>query len=97
MDSFLECFRNNLFDISINPRLYGTHSFHRGGCQYVLYMAMVVRWPIRDICTWGGWAENFDNTGTIFKYLLCWTDGTSVDGTSVERQDYFNPSRLVGN
>ncbi|KAG1885269.1 hypothetical protein F4604DRAFT_1676642 [Suillus subluteus] len=61
-DSFLECFRNNLLDISIDPRPYGTHSFCRGGCQY---LAMVLRWPLRQICTWGGWAENFDNPGTI--------------------------------
>ncbi|KAG1846025.1 hypothetical protein F4604DRAFT_1884214 [Suillus subluteus] len=41
-ESFLECFRNNLLDIGVNPRPYGTHSFHRGGCQYLV---MVLRWP----------------------------------------------------
>ncbi|KAI3619620.1 DNA breaking-rejoining enzyme [Moniliophthora roreri] len=30
---FLEKFRNNLIDISIDPNPYGTHSFHHGGCQ----------------------------------------------------------------
>ncbi|KAG1871447.1 hypothetical protein F4604DRAFT_2014217 [Suillus subluteus] len=84
-DSFLECFRNNLLDIGIDPRPYGTHSFRRRGCQY---LAMVLRWPLRQICTWGGWAENFDNPGTIFKYLLSWTDAPQL-----QREDYFNPEQ----
>jgi hypothetical protein len=84
----MECFRCNLLDIGINPRSYGTHSFRRGGCQYLV---MVLRWTIRDICAWGGWTENFDNPGTIFKYLLSW-----VDGPAVERQDFFNPERRRG-
>ncbi|TDL16530.1 hypothetical protein BD410DRAFT_731278 [Rickenella mellea] len=84
-DAFMEAFRNNLLDISINPRPYGTHSFRRGGCQY---LCMELRWPIRNICTWGGWADNFDNPGTIFKYLLSWTDAPTV-----QREDYFNPKR----
>ncbi|KAG2152453.1 hypothetical protein BD769DRAFT_1624030 [Suillus cothurnatus] len=83
-ESFLECFQNNLLDIGVDPRPYGTHSFRRGGCQY---LAMVLRWPFRNICTWGGWAENFDNPSTIFKYLLSWTDSPFV-----EREDYFNPN-----
>ncbi|KAG2126074.1 hypothetical protein BD769DRAFT_1668508 [Suillus cothurnatus] len=83
-ESFLECFRNNLLDIGVDPRPYGTHSFRRGGCQY---LAMVLRWPFRNICTWGGWAKNFDNPSTIFKYLLSWTDSPFV-----EREDYFNPN-----
>ncbi|KAH9840012.1 uncharacterized protein C8Q71DRAFT_795217 [Rhodofomes roseus] len=86
-ESFVECFKNNLLDVSIDPRPYGTHSFRRGGCQY---LAMVKRWPIRDICTWGGWAENFDSAGTIFKYLL-----SSVDAPLLDRQDYFNPKRAA--
>ncbi|KAG1896031.1 uncharacterized protein F5891DRAFT_1130407 [Suillus fuscotomentosus] len=62
-----------------------THSFRRGGCQY---LAMVLWWPLCQICTWGGWAENFDNPGTIFKYLLSWTDAPQL-----QREDYFNPER----
>ncbi|KAI0347705.1 hypothetical protein BDW22DRAFT_11007 [Trametopsis cervina] len=84
-DAFLVCFRNNLCDVNINPRMYGTHSFRRGGCQY---LHIVLRWPIRDICAWGGWAEKFDNAGTIFKYLLSWTDASLI-----ERGDFFNPER----
>ncbi|KAJ6628421.1 hypothetical protein B0H10DRAFT_2160891 [Mycena sp. CBHHK59/15] len=87
-DSFMEYFRNNLLDIGIDPRPYGTHSFRRGGCQY---LAMVLRWPFRNICSWGGWAENFDNPGTLFKYLLSWTDTPLL-----EREDYLNPNRMVG-
>ncbi|OSD07467.1 hypothetical protein PYCCODRAFT_1358583, partial [Trametes coccinea BRFM310] len=85
-DSFLECFRNNMVDISIDPRPFGMHSFRRGGCQY---LATVLRWPIRNICSWGGWTDNFDNPGTIFRYLLSWVDSPTVD-----RRDYFNPNRL---
>ncbi|KAI0324841.1 hypothetical protein GY45DRAFT_1349214 [Cubamyces sp. BRFM 1775] len=85
-DSFLDCFRNNMVDINVDLRPYGMHSFRRAGCQY---LAMVLRWPIRNICTWGGWAENFDNPGTIFQYLLSWVDSPTVD-----RKDYFNPNRL---
>ncbi|KAH9858619.1 hypothetical protein C2E23DRAFT_864500 [Lenzites betulinus] len=83
--SFLEYFRNNMIDIGIDPRPYGTYSFRRGGCQY---LAMVRRWPIRTICEWGGWAENFDSAATIFKYLMSWVDSPSVD-----RKDLFNPNR----
>ncbi|KAJ3530099.1 hypothetical protein NM688_g7757 [Phlebia brevispora] len=84
-DSFLQCFRNNLLDIGEDPRPFGTHSFRRGGCQY---LAVTLRWPLRDVCTWGGWAENFDNPGTIFKYLLSFADTPTV-----AREDYFNPNR----
>ncbi|KAH7905012.1 hypothetical protein BJ138DRAFT_1018281 [Hygrophoropsis aurantiaca] len=84
-ESFLECFRNNLLDIGIDPRPYGTHSFRRGGCQY---LAKVLHWPLRQICNWGSWADNFDNPGTIFKYLLSWSDNPFE-----EREHYFNPNR----
>ncbi|KAJ7830235.1 hypothetical protein B0H14DRAFT_2366008 [Mycena olivaceomarginata] len=66
-DSFMEYFRNNRLDIGDDPRPYGAHSFRRGGRQY---LAMVLRSPFRNICSWYGWAENFDNPGTLFKYYL---------------------------
>ncbi|KAF5339627.1 hypothetical protein D9611_011514 [Ephemerocybe angulata] len=34
-ENFLEMFRNNLVDIGLDPNCYGTHSFRRGGCQYL--------------------------------------------------------------
>lgn len=85
--SFLEYFRLNLQDLQpeVRTEAYGTHSFRRGGCQY---LAMTLRWPIRNICTWGGWAENFDNPSTIFKYLL-----SHVDTPMMQHEDYFNPKR----
>ncbi|TFK78451.1 hypothetical protein K466DRAFT_507267 [Polyporus arcularius HHB13444] len=83
---FLECFRNNLLDIGIDPRTYGTHSFRRGGCQY---LHTELRWPIRTICDWGGWAEDMDNHATIFRYLLSW-----VDSPTSQRVDLFNPNRV---
>ncbi|KAG1816033.1 uncharacterized protein BJ212DRAFT_1447060 [Suillus subaureus] len=70
-NAFLKCFHNKLLDIGVDLHPYGTHSFRRGGCQF-LYK--VCRWDIRDICDWGGWAENFDNPGIIFKYLPSWNN-----------------------
>lgn len=82
-ESYLDYFHQNLCDIGINPTPYGTHSFRRGGCQY---LAMSLRWPLCNICTWGGWTKNFDNPTTIFKYLLL-----HVDTPLMQREDYFNP------
>ncbi|KAG2108144.1 hypothetical protein BD769DRAFT_1630550 [Suillus cothurnatus] len=76
LDSFLECFQNNLLNISVDPQPYGIHSFHRAG------------WSFWKICDWGGWAENFDNPGTIFKYLLSWNDNPAE-----ARKHYMNPNR----
>ncbi|KAG1796721.1 uncharacterized protein HD556DRAFT_1234145, partial [Suillus plorans] len=84
-DAFLECFRNNLLDIGVDPHPYGTHSFRQGGCQF-LYK--VCRWDFGDICDWGGWAKNFNNPGTIFKYLLSWNDNPHE-----KREHYMNPNR----
>jgi len=52
---------------------------------------MVLSWPICNIGAWGGWADNFDNPGTMFKYLLSWVDAPGID-----RQDYFNLDRSQG-
>ena len=49
--AFLECFCNNLLDINIDLRYYGTHSFRHGGCQW---LAVVRRWSFRRICDWVG-------------------------------------------
>ncbi|KIJ15217.1 hypothetical protein PAXINDRAFT_77647, partial [Paxillus involutus ATCC 200175] len=84
-EAFLECFRNNLLDVGVDPRPYGTHSFHRGGCQY---LHVVLKWSFRQICNWGSWTDNFDNPGTIFKYLLSWNDNPDE-----EREHYMNPAR----
>ena len=79
---FLELFRNNLLDINIDPAPYGTHSFRRGGCQY---LSSERRWLLRRICEWGGWSTEFSNL-TIVKYLLSWNDNPTE-----RREDFFNP------
>ncbi|KAF8128265.1 DNA breaking-rejoining enzyme [Boletus edulis] len=79
---FLELFRLNLCDIRINPDPYGTHSFRRGGCQY---LHLERRWPIRLICEWGGWSKEFTNL-TIVKYLI-----SSSDASTVRREHFFKP------
>ena len=81
----MTCFRNNLMDVGVDPRLYGTHSFRRGGCQYI---HLVERWPIQRICFWGGWTQDYDSPGTIFKYLLSFSDTPLV-----ERHDLWNPHK----
>ncbi|KAF8201963.1 hypothetical protein K438DRAFT_1581686, partial [Mycena galopus ATCC 62051] len=81
---FLEMFRNHLLDVGIDPYPYGTHSFRRGGCQY---FHIYRRWPIRDICQWGGWSVEFTSL-TIVKYLI-----SSNDEPSVRRRDFFNPKQ----
>ncbi|KAJ7648509.1 DNA breaking-rejoining enzyme [Mycena rosella] len=83
-DFFLEMFRNNLLDVGINPYPYGTHSFRRGGCQW-LYTCC--RWGLRRICDWGGWSTELSNL-TIVKYLISY-----VDEPSERREDYMNPNR----
>jgi integrase len=80
----LEIFRHNLLDISIHPAPYGTHSFRRGGCQW---LASVRRWKLRRICDWGGWSTEFSSL-TIVKYLISWND----DPTET-RDNFFNPEQ----
>ncbi|KLO16413.1 hypothetical protein SCHPADRAFT_914068 [Schizopora paradoxa] len=82
---FLDCLRNNLCDIGVRPHAYGTHSFRRGGCQY---LAVILRWTYRQICDWAGWSDNLDNPTTLFKYLLSF-----MDDNSLRREDYLNPLR----
>jgi len=83
---FLEMFRRNLAKIEIDFTPYGTHSFRRGGCQY---LASVRRWLLRRICEWGGWSTEFSNM-TIVKYLISWSD----DPTET-REEFFNPKRVA--
>ncbi|KAF9526293.1 hypothetical protein CPB83DRAFT_770642 [Crepidotus variabilis] len=83
-EQFLEMFRNNLLDINIDPIPYGTHSFRRGGCQY---LASQRRWLLRDICEWGGWSTDFSNL-TIVRYLISWNDVPTK-----RREDFFDPHR----
>ncbi|KAJ7222300.1 DNA breaking-rejoining enzyme, partial [Mycena pura] len=84
---FLEIFRNHLISVHIDPTAYGTHSFRRGGCQFY---ANYRRWPLRKICEWGGWSQEFTH-GTIVKYLISWNDNP-LDA----REDFLRPGRPVG-
>jgi len=83
-EKFLELFRNNLLDISVDPFPYGTHSFRRGGCQYLVSDR---RWSLRTICEWGGWSTEFSNL-TIVRYLI-----SANDNPTQRRQDFFNPQK----
>jgi hypothetical protein len=82
----MEAFRNNLLDIGVDPTPYGTHSFRRGGCQY---LASEKRWDIRKLCDWGGWSMDFDNL-TIVRYLLSWNDNPTR-----QRQDFMDPEKQI--
>ncbi|KAG2032395.1 DNA breaking-rejoining enzyme [Suillus americanus] len=83
-EQFLELFRNNLLDINIDPAPYGTHSFHRGGCQY---LHVERRWHLSRICEWGGWSTEFTNM-TIVKYLI-----SSNDDPAEPREHFFDPNQ----
>ncbi|KAG2119959.1 hypothetical protein BD769DRAFT_1362095 [Suillus cothurnatus] len=83
-ERFLELFRNNLLDIGVDPSPYGTHSFRRGGCQY-LYIER--RWLLHRICEWGGWSAEFTNM-TIVKYLI-----SHNDDPTEPQEEFFNPNR----
>ncbi|KAJ4497487.1 hypothetical protein C8R41DRAFT_894648 [Lentinula lateritia] len=83
-DQFLEMFRNNLLDIGLDFIPYRTHSFRRGGCQW---LSVERRWPLHQICEWGGWSQEFTHL-TIVKYLISWNDNPHVD-----RDDFFNMDR----
>lgn len=67
VDSFMKCFWNNLLNVGIDPHLYGTYLFHHSSCQY---LTIGLHWNFCKICDWAGYADNFDNPGTLFKYLL---------------------------
>ena len=77
-------FRNNLIDIGIDHIAYGTHSFRRGGCQW---LAVEARWHLRKICEWGGWSLEYSHL-TIVKYLISWNDDPSQ-----AREDFFDLNR----
>ncbi|KAF9026372.1 hypothetical protein BDZ89DRAFT_952957 [Hymenopellis radicata] len=87
-DFFLQCFRNNLVDILYlhvdEVYAYGTHSFRRGGCQW---LSSDLRWPLRQICEYGGWSMEFSHL-TIVKYLISWNDDPLLP-----RSDFFNFDR----
>ncbi|KAJ3738160.1 hypothetical protein EV360DRAFT_58383, partial [Lentinula raphanica] len=83
-EKFLEMFRTNLMDILVDHVPYGTHSFRRGGCQW---LSVERRWPLRQICEWGGWSQEFTHL-TIVKYLISWNDNPTVN-----RDDFFNMER----
>ncbi|KAF9031729.1 hypothetical protein BDP27DRAFT_1245893, partial [Rhodocollybia butyracea] len=80
-EQFLEMFRNNLVDVGVDPLPYGTHSFRCGGCQW---LSVERRWPLRQICKWGGWSQEFTHL-TIVKYLI-----SVNDNPSIHRYDFFN-------
>lgn len=63
-------FQNNLLDIGVDPVPYGTHSFRRGGVQW---MSVQLRRPLCRICEWGSWSPEFLHM-TIVKYLISWND-----------------------
>ncbi|KAK0471479.1 hypothetical protein IW261DRAFT_1670580 [Armillaria novae-zelandiae] len=81
---FLQLFRNNLCDLGELPYAYGTHSFRRGGCQW---LSVDLRWSICQICEWGGWSTDFTHL-TIVKYLISWNDAATL-----RRDEFFKLDR----
>ncbi|KAL1699070.1 hypothetical protein EV121DRAFT_216977 [Schizophyllum commune] len=85
-EAFLEHFRLNLLAVGVDYSPYGTHSFRRGGCQYLVVDR---RWNIRRVCEWGGWSTDFTHL-TIVKYIISF-----VDEPMSSRADFFRPGRRV--
>ncbi|KAK7006110.1 hypothetical protein R3P38DRAFT_2555486 [Favolaschia claudopus] len=81
-DTFLEWFRNCLVDVDVYPFPYGTHSFRRGGCQF---LSAYLRWGPRKIADWGGWSTEFSWV-TIVTYLISWADSEII-----ERENFLRP------
>ncbi|ORY39000.1 hypothetical protein BCR33DRAFT_662499, partial [Rhizoclosmatium globosum] len=65
VEMFIEVLHYLLADTGRRWYKYGTHSFRRGGFQY-LYIER--RWNLVSVCDWGGWSLAFDNL-TIVWYL----------------------------
>ncbi|KAL1726302.1 DNA breaking-rejoining enzyme, partial [Schizophyllum commune] len=86
-DVFLEWFRRNLLAIGVDYSPYGTHSFRRGGCQYLVVHR---RWNIRRVCEWGGWSTDFTHL-TIVKYIISF-----IDEPMSSRADFFRPGQQLG-
>ena len=76
-----------MIDIGRDPLYYGTHSFRRGGCQY---LSSEKRWGIKKLYDWGGWSMKFENT-TIVRYLMGWNDDLMT-----RREDFLNPTVELG-
>jgi hypothetical protein len=84
---FLDLFRMNLLDVGVDPSPYGTHSFRRGGAQF---LSDEVGLSVKQICEWGGWSYDSNSTMTIFKYLCSWVDSPVRD-----RESLLDPDRPV--
>lgn len=77
-------FRNNLLDIGEDCGFYGTHSFRRGGTQY---LSSHKRWPLRKLCDWGGWSADYSALH-IVRYLYSWNDDPVMP-----REDFLKPEQ----
>lgn len=54
--NFMRITRLLLSEIGQVATLYGSHSFRRGGAQY---LNQTLKWPIVDICRYGGWSTKY--------------------------------------
>ncbi|KAK7043113.1 hypothetical protein VNI00_008467 [Paramarasmius palmivorus] len=87
--AFLDNFRQNLADINIDGDPYGGHSFRRGGVQW---LSVNRRWPLRKICEWGGWSEEFTHLTIVnLKVEIL----TLVDATFHNHQATLMPIHIL--
>lgn len=56
-----------MFFHGMNYKLYGTHSFRRGGCQY---LSVHLGWDIKKICDWGAWVLDFHAPQVIRLFFI---------------------------
>ncbi|KAI5827769.1 hypothetical protein K523DRAFT_374110 [Schizophyllum commune Tattone D] len=75
----------DLQDLSYTSwRLYGTHSFRRGGCQYRI---KVKGWTVDMVAAWGGWSQV--EAVTMFRYFYSPNDNHE----RLNDYDYNGPQR----
>ncbi|RKP16687.1 hypothetical protein ROZALSC1DRAFT_24991 [Rozella allomycis CSF55] len=53
---FLKQFRQHLLSINLDPSVYGTQSFRRGGVQYLAKLGL----NIHQSLMWAGWSSKFN-------------------------------------
>lgn len=74
-------FRANLEEIGAASEAYGTHSFRRGGCQW---LATDLHKSLTEICQWGGWSLEL-SPNVIMRYLY-----SPNDDPASPREDFLN-------
>jgi hypothetical protein len=83
---FSAMFKSNLAEVGLDPHLYDTHSFRRGGARYFVNEK---RWKILRVAHWGGWSTEW-SASTIIRYLV-----GVLNEDPIPLKDYRNPNVMA--